>query len=442
MTSYDLILKNGYAVTPSGIVQTDIAVSAGKIVGIGSFDKETAKKIIDCTGLHILPGIIDSQAHLREPGNEHKEDLATGSLAALSGGVTSIFEMPNTNPSTTTEEAFYDKIKRAQNRMHTNHAFYIGATAENTKDLAHLEKLPGCSGIKIFMGSSTGNLLVHDDATLEKALLSGHRRIAIHAEDEERLIERASIGVEGGHASFHPKWRDEESALKATQRIVNLSYKTGRKIHILHISTKDEMAYLAQHKGAQITVEILANHLSLCAPECYDQLGSYAQMNPPIRDKSHQEGLWQAVYDGTVDILATDHAPHTKEEKEKPYPQSPSGMPGLQTLVPIMLDHVNNGKLTLERFVDLCAHSCARVFGLRHKGFIRVGYDADFTIVDLKKKAVLKNEDMHYKCGWTPFHNKQVTGMPVMAIMLGHIVMEDGKVIAPPSGVPLTFDLH
>ena len=438
--TYDLILKNGTAITVSGEEKIDIAVQGEKIVALGDISADEGKKVIDCTGLHILPGVIDSQVHLREPGNNHKEDLATGGLSAIAGGVTSVFEMPNTNPSTTSKEAFLDKIERAKGRMHTDHAFYIGATAENTHLLHELERLPGCAGIKIFMGSSTGNLLVHDDETLEKALANGRRRIAIHAEDEQRLIERTHIAENGADPKYHPEWRDVTTTLTATKRIVKLSEKTGRKIHILHISTKDEMEYLSNYKGQQITVEVLANHLTLSAPDCYDQLGSLAQMNPPVRDKTHQDGLWKAVQNGTVDILATDHAPHTLEEKAQTYPKSPSGMPGVQTLVPIMLDHINAGRLSLLRFVDLCCHAPARVFGLRNKGFIRMGYDADFTIVDMKKKVTIQSKDMHYKCGWTPFDGKTVTGYPVQTILRGNVIVEDGKIIAEPQGKPLSFD--
>lgn len=438
--TYDLILKNGQAVTISGIITTDIAVKNQKIVAIANNITDSAAKIIDCTGLHILPGVIDSQVHLREPGLEHKETLHTGSKAAILGGVTSVFEMPNTNPSTTTLTALQDKLERAKT-MYTDHAFYVGACADNITDLPILEQQAGCAGVKIFMGSSTGNLLVSDDAVLEKVLASGRRRVAIHAEDEQRLIDRKHIADESGHVSSHPIWRDEISALQATQRIVALSYKTGRKIHILHISTAEEMAFLAEHKGGQITVEVLANHLTFHAPDCYEKLGTLTQMNPPIRDKRHLDGLWDAVRTGVVDIVATDHAPHTFEEKQKPYPNSPSGMTGLQTFVPAMLTHVADGKLTLEHLVDLWSHAPARVFGLRHKGFIRLGYDADFTIVDLKQKHTINNQDIVSKCGWTPFHGKELTGKPLYTIIRGNIVMQEGKIIGEPTGKPLVFDV-
>lgn len=437
--SRDIILKNGTIITVSGHEKKDVLVKNGKIIAIGDNLSETSCEEINCTGLTILPGVIDSQVHLREPGNEHKEDLETGGKAAILGGVTSVFEMPNTNPSTTTLEAFQDKLKRASGRMFTDHAFYVGASGDNIQELPFLEKQLGCAGVKIFMGSSTGSLLVSDDKILEQILAHGQRRIAIHAEDEDRLIERKEIAEKEAHPRAHPLWRDLESALKATKRIVALSQKTRRKIHVLHISTKDEIEFLRTVKGGLITAEVLANHLTLDA-EAYETLGTYAQMNPPIRDKSHQEVLWQAVQDGTIDILATDHAPHTREEKEKPYPNSPSGMPGVQTLVPLMLDHVHNGQLTLLRMVDLLCHAPARVFGLRHKGFIRNGYDADFTIVDTNKKFIIDNKDIASKCGWTPFHGKEVTGKVMMTIIRGRIVMNDGQIIGEADGKPLEFD--
>ena len=440
MTSSSLLLKNAHVATVNGIIQTNIAVTSGKISAIGSLSDHKADNIIDCTGLHILPGVIDTQVHLREPGNEHKEDLETGGKSAIAGGVTSVFEMPNTNPSTTTAEALRDKLARAKGRMYTDHAFYIGATASNIHELADLEKMEGCAGIKIFMGSSTGDLLVADDSVLEQVLRSGHRRIAIHAEDEARLIERKDIATKGSNATYHPDWRDVTTALLATKRIVALAQKTKRKIHVLHISTAEEMVFLADYKDL-VTVEVLVNHLTLTAPECYEKLGTLAQMNPPIRDARHRQALWQAVFDGTVDILATDHAPHTLEEKARPYPNSPSGMTGLQTLVPIMLDHIHHGRLSLERFVDLCCHAPARVFGLRRKGFIRIGYDADFTIVDLKKRFTVRNQDMHSKCGWTPFDGMELVGKPVMTIIRGNIVMDNDEIIGKADGKPLEFDI-
>lgn len=435
---YDLVLKNGTAVTIAGQIHTDIGVKNQKIIAIGALSNATASKIIDCTGKHILPGVIDTQVHLREPGNEHKDDLHHGSLSAVLGGVTSVFEMPNTNPSTTTADALNDKLNRAKN-MFTDHAFYVGATADNIDELATLEKMEGCAGIKIFMGSSTGNLLVSDDKTLEKVLRSGSRRIAIHAEDEYRLIDRKHIATKAGNPIAHPEWRDTTSALLATQRIVNIAQKTNRKIHILHISTGDEVDYLADFKSL-VTCEVLANHLTLSAPDCYEQYGTLAQMNPPIRDKSHQDRLWQGVHNGLFDIIATDHAPHTIDEKNLPYPQSPSGIAGVASFVPLMLNHINNEKLTLNHFVDLACHAPARVFGLRNKGFIRVGYDADFTIVDMNEQYTLTHDMMRYKAAQSPFENWKLKGKVKKTIIRGNIVMDNHHILCEPFGIPLKFN--
>ena len=435
---YDLILKNGTSVTIAGLINADIGVKNQKIITIGDLSKENANNIIDCKNLHILPGVIDTQVHMREPGNEHKDDLYHGSLSAVLGGITSVFEMPNTNPPTTTIEALRDKIDRAK-KMFTDHAFYIGATADNIEKLPELEKMTGCAGIKIFMGSSTGNLLVSDDVTLEKVLLSGTRRIAIHAEDEYRLIERKQIAIDAGHPIAHSQWWDVTSALLATQRIVKIAEKTGRKIHILHISTGDEVEYLANFKSL-VTCEVLVNHLTLSSPDCYERFGTFVQMNPPIRDNSHQNKLWQGVNNGLFDIIATDHAPHTLEEKEQPYPNSPSGIPGVATFVPLMLNHINNKKLTLNHFVDIACHAPARVFGLRNKGFIRVGYDADFTIVDMNKSYILTSEMMQYKSAKSPFENWKLQGEVNKTILRGKVVMDKHKIISEPFGKPLEFN--
>lgn len=442
--TYDLIIKNGTCLLPhpteARLIQAkaDIAITAGRIEMIADSISEKAQKIIDANGLHVLPGVIDSQVHFREPGLEHKEDLETGTRAAVLGGVTTVFEMPNTNPSTTTKEAFEDKLNRAKNRCHSNYAFFMGGAHDNVDKIAELELLPHCSGVKIFMGSSTGTLLVEDDDTLEKILMQGHRRVIFHSEDEMRLRERKHIAVEKADPHFHHVWRDTETAVNSTRRLLRLARKTGRKIHVLHVSTGDEMDMLKDAKDIA-TVEVLPQHLTLFAPDCYDKLGTYAQQNPPIREKHHMERIWQAVLDGTVDVIGSDHAPHTKEEKNKPYPSSPSGVPGVQTLVPIMLNHVNNGKLPLERFVEMVTMNTARVFGIKNKGALRQGFDADVTIVDMKKQKTITNDWIASRCGWTPFDGMQVTGWPTHTIVGGKLVMENDQVVMPHQGQPVDF---
>ena len=423
--SFDLIVRNGVCMTPAGRMETDIGLADGRIAALGDLSGAEGETF-DAKGLHVLPGVIDTQVHFREPGAEHKEDLESGTRAAVMGGVTTIFEMPNTDPPTVRGEHLSDKIARATGRAWCDFAFFIGAAKENLNRLAGLEQLAGCCGVKIFMGSSTGSLLVDDKSVLTEVLKRGRRRIAIHAEDEARLQERWEFARDGKKPYCHPIWRDDETALIATRRILELAYRTRRRIHVLHVSTAQEMELLAQHKDLA-TVEVTPQHLTLAAPDAYNSLGTLAQMNPPIRNEQQREGLWKAVADGVVDVIGSDHAPHTLAEKEKPYPESPSGMPGVQTLVPVMLNHVARGRLTLERFVDLTSAGPARIYNIACKGRIAAGYDGDLTLVDLKAKRTIENSWIVSKCGWTPFDGVTVTGWPVATIVRGAIVMRDGK---------------
>jgi dihydroorotase len=436
---FDLVIRGGTVVSHAGEGIATIGVKDGRIVTIGgSVDDEAAGEVFDATGLHVLPGVIDTQVHFREPGNEHKEDLETGTRAAALGGVTAVFEMPNTAPPTTTAEALADKLARAKGRAHVDHAFYIGATHENADQLGALERLPGCCGIKTFMGSSTGTLLVGDDEGLERILKNIKRRGAFHAEDEARLQERKSLAREGDWTS-HPEVRDAKTALLATARLVDAARRHGKRVHVLHVSSKEEMAFLATAKDVA-TVETLPQFLTFKAPEVYERLKGFAQMNPPIRYATDQYALWTiGIEGGVVDVLGTDHAPHTREEKAQPYPKSPSGMPGVQTLVPVMLTHVNEGRLTLQRFVDLTSHGPNRVFGIAKKGRIAVGYDADFTIVDMKARRAIRAEDQATRCGWTPFDGFEAKGWPMATIIRSNVVMRDGEIVAPASGEPMRF---
>ena len=435
--TYDLILKGGVVVNQDGEGQRDLAITGGRIAAIGSLGDASAAETVDCTGLHILPGVIDSQVHFREPGLDHKEDLETGSRAAALGGVTTVFEMPNTNPQTVTPEALADKVSRGRHRMHCDFAFWVGGTNENAHEVAELERLPGAAGIKVFMGSSTGDLLVEDDAGVAEILKRTRRRAAFHSEDEGMLRARLGERVKGDPSS-HPVWRSPEVALTCTKRLVRIARENGARVHILHISTGDEMVFLKDHKDVA-TVEVLPNHLTLVAPDCYERLGTYAQMNPPIRDDSHRRTIWWGVEQGIVDVLGSDHAPHTHEEKHHAYPESHSGMPGVQTLVPIMLDHVNAGRLSLARLVDLTSHGPQRIFGLEGKGRIAAGYDADFTIVDLKRRHTITNDWIASKCGWTPYDGVTVTGWPVGTFVRGRKVMWEGELATPSQGEPARF---
>lgn len=436
--AYDLVIRHGMVATPNGIEALDIGVRDGRIAALGTLSAAEAGEVFDARGLTVLPGVIDTQVHFREPGLEHKEDLASGTAAAAMGGVTAVFEMPNTKPSTATTAELNEKLKRAAGRTHCDYAFYVGATAENVEHLPELELQPGCAGVKLFMGASTGDLLVADDATLERVLRHGKRRMAVHCEDEYRMRDRKHLTeAPGATAHVHPEWRDAESALLATRRLVTLARKVGRRVHVLHVTTAQEMAFLAGQKDVA-TVETTPQHLTLAAPDCYDRLGSYAQMNPPIRSAEHRDALWQALRDGVVDVIGSDHAPHTREEKAKPYPQSPSGMPGVQTLLPLLLDHMNQGRLSLQRLIDLTSAGAQRVFGLTAKGRIALGYDADFTLVDLKAKKTIEESWLKSKCGWSPFTGMAVTGWPMATIIRGRTAMRDGELGAP-LGQPLRF---
>lgn len=436
---YDLILKNGTALLPGRTLQTDIGVMAGRIAVIGANAAAQAAEIIDCTGLHILPGLIDTQVHFREPGLTHKEDLEHGMKAAALGGITAIFEMPNTKPLTTTPGTLQDKLDSAAKGGWTDYAFYFGGTAANAAQLPAWENLPGTCGIKIFMGSSTGDLLCASDEDVASVLKNGRRVVAVHAEDEMMMIENKKTILGDSHdVCMHPVWRSVASCVSATTRLIRLAREAGRRVHVLHISTAEEMEILKDHRDIA-SVEVLANHLTLHAPDCYERFGTNAQQNPPIREKHHQDALWKAIDDGLVDIIASDHAPHTLEEKSDTYPQSPSGTPGVQTLLPVMLDHVNRGRLTLERLADMMAEGPHRIHQIASKGRIARGYDADFTIVDLKARHTITNAEQASKCGWTPFDGVTVTGMPVMTIIRGNIVMRDGALQGSPVGRPVRF---
>jgi dihydroorotase len=435
--TFDLIVRGGEVVNHAGRGPADVGVRGGKITAVGDLSQASAGEVFDATGLTVLPGVIDTQVHFREPGMEWKEDLETGSRAAVLGGVTAVFEMPNTEPTTTDADALADKLARAAGRMHCDHAFYVGGTHENAGFLGELERLPGCCGIKVFMGASTGTLLVQDDEGVEQVLRHISRRAAFHSEDEYRLAERRPLARTGDWTS-HPEVRDAQSAIQSTERLVRIARALGKRIHVLHVTTRDEIAFLAAHKDVA-SVEVTPQHLTLAGPEAYERLKGYAQMNPPIRGAEHREGLWGGVANGIADVIGSDHAPHTSEEKARPYPASPSGMPGVQTLLPVMLTHVAEGRLTLERLVDLTSHGAHRIFGLADKGRLAVGYDADLTVVDLKARRTMTHAMMASRVGWTPFDGMEAKGWPAATIIRGRIVMRDDEVVAPHLGQPVRF---
>jgi len=438
ITSFDLCLKNGLAMINDDLVQTNIYIKDEKITSITDKSLDS-KETIDCKNLIILPGVIDSQVHFREPGLEGKETLESGMLSAVAGGVTSIFEMPNTNPLTITPETIEDKLKRASKGAWSDYAFYLGGTMRTSPNLSEWENLKGVCGIKIFMGASTGDLMTATDEEVESVVSNGRRVIAVHAEDQMIMMENMkSILGDSNDVAMHCKWRSPESCLSATTRVVNLARKHKRRVHILHITTSNEMEFLSKNKDVA-SVELLANHLTLHAPDCYERLGTLAQQNPPIREKKHQDALWDALNNKIVDIIASDHAPHTLEEKSAKYPKSPSGTPGVQTLVPVMLNHVNNKKLSLSRLVSLWSYGPERVHKIFGKGRIQEGYDADFTIVDMNKEMTIENSQQKSRSQWSPYDGMKVKGWATHTIIRGNCVMRNDEIIGKPIGEMVKF---
>lgn len=437
MSIFDTLIRGGIVVNHDGRGGADVGIRAGKIAGIGDLAQASAGTEIDARGLHVLPGVIDTQVHFREPGHGHKENLEAGSRGAVLGGVTGVFEMPNTNPTTSSAAMLEDKLSRAKNRMHCHHAFYVGGTKDNTHMLGELERLPGCCGVKVFMGASTGDLLIADDEGVAGVLANINRRASFHSEDEDRLAERRHLARPGDWTS-HPRVRDKRAAVKSTERLLRLAREARKRIHVLHISTAEEVPILAANRDIA-TCEITPQHLTLHGPEIYQRIEGRAQMNPPVRDEKNLCGLWDGVAAGLFDVVGSDHAPHTLEEKANPYPASPSGMPGVQTLVPIMLDWVSQGYLTIERFVDLTSAGAGRVWGLAGKGRLALGYDADITIVDLKAERTIRDQDQANISGWTPYDGMQVTGWPTHTIIDGKVIMQNDEVVLEGQGQPYRF---
>lgn len=433
---HDLLFRN--ARLPDGH-EADLAVRDGRIAAIGSVQQD-AERTIDARGLTILPGAIDTQVHFREPGLTHKEDLESGSRAALFGGVTAFLEMPNTNPTTTDEATLRNKLDRAAGRCWSHYGFFVGASTENADRLAEYEMLPGVPGIKVFMGSSTGPLLVGDDDSLRRTLRSGRKRVPIHAEDEARNRERKALLSPHPHAREHPFLRDAVSARLATERILRLSAETGRPVHILHVSTADEPPLIAEakRKGLGTTAEVTPQHLWFCADD-YERLGTLLQMNPPIRSERHREGLWRALEAGVFDVFGSDHAPHTLEEKAQPYPQSPSGMPGVQTLMMVLLRFVQQGRLGLETVVQMACERPASLYGIQGKGRLEVGLDADLALWDLNRTVVFDRGMVQSKCGWSPYEGETLAAAPEMVVVGGRVALEGGEVVGEPRGEMLTF---
>ncbi len=431
----DIILRNAKAVLENSIEDNiDIAIDGDKIAKIGKDLTIKANQEFNLNGKLTLPGIIDTQVHFREPGLIYKEDIKTGSKSAVLGGVTTYLEMPNTNPPTTDKLAIEEKINIAKKNSYANFGFFMGATANNLSQLINAHNIKGCCGIKVFLGSSTGDLLLYDPNILSDILKQTSSTIAFHSEDEKLLRENIKLFKDTSNIEDHQKIRSVQVALSSTKKIVELAKACHRKIHLLHITTTEEIKFLKTCKDI-CTVEVTPQHLTLSAPECYRKLKAYAQMNPPIREKSHQDTLWKGINDGTVDVIGSDHAPHTKEEKEQNYPHTPSGMPGVQTTLPVMLEHVNQNKLTLRQLVKLLCENPVKIYNLKDRGYLKENMIADIAILN-KQKHTITSSDMGYKCGWTPFEGMQVNFKVDMTIVNGKIVVKDSKIVSEPSGVP------
>ncbi len=440
--SFDRVLIRGASLwSDQEWQQLDLQISAGKIVAVAECLPYEGGATIDAGGLLMLPGVIDAHVHFREPGLEHKEDFISGSMAAVAGGVTSVLEMPNSRPPTTMGSALQDKLARAAGRMACDYAFFVGAAADNLQQLADLEQMAGCAGIKIFMGSSTGNLLLDDGAMLRAALRAGCRRVAVHAEDEGRLRKLQADEPEPENVSRHPFLRDERAAEIATERLIRLVRETQRPAHLLHVSTAGEVELLRRERNNPLlTAEVTPQHLLLEAPQCYISLGTRAQMNPPIREAEHRRALWCGLHDGVFQTMGSDHAPHTLEEKARPYPTSPSGMPGVETMLPLMLDCMLREELSPDIVIRLLCSGPAAVWRIQHKGSLHPGNDADLVLVDPKAEYTVKASRLHSRAGWSAFEGRQLRGRIVRTILRGMTVYHEGDFPVDPMGKVLRFE--
>ncbi|KAM3092934.1 dihydroorotase [Phormidesmis sp. 146-12] len=438
MVASSLLIQNAQILLPTGeFLLGDVQTQGGKIVQVGSdLPPDEALTILDATGLTLLPGAIDPQVHFREPGLEHKEDLSSASRACARGGITSFLEMPNTRPLTTTQATLDDKLRRAAEKSLVNYGFFIGATAQNLPDL--LEANPAC-GIKIFMGSMHGDLLVDEETSLEPIFAKGDRLIAVHAEDQARIRDRRLQFADVTDPAIHSTIQDNQAALNATMLALKLSKKYQRRLHILHLSTAEEADLLRQDKPAWVTAEVTPQHL-LLNTAAYEKIGSWAQMNPPLRSPHDNQVLWQALLDGVIDFIATDHAPHTLEEKAQAYPNTPSGMPGVETSLALMLTQAAQKRCTVAQVAHWMSTAVAKAYKVPHKGAIAPGYDADLVLVDLQTYHPVLREELQTKCGWSPFEGWSLTGWAQVTIVGGQIVYDRGTFHSEVRGQALRFD--
>jgi dihydroorotase len=434
--SGSITIRQAELVLPERVVTGDVLIEDGTISEIGPSLARSAGEVINGRGLTLLPGVMDPQVHFRDPGLTHKECLTSGSRAAAAGGITAFLDMPNTTPNTSTVTALHDKLELASRKSCVHYGFFMGATGENIEELNAAERT---CGIKIFMGASTGNLLVSDHEVIEGIFAQANKLIAVHAENNQRLIERYQIYHDSTEPKDHPIIRDVETALSATLFAVGLSLKYGQRLHVLHLTSGDEADYLASVPRGKITCEVCPQHLFLHAEDAYERLGTKAQCNPPVRSKHHANVLWKRLVDGTINCIATDHAPHTLDEKARPFPKSPSGMPGVEWALPLMLNQVNTNKANLPDVARWMCEAPAQLYGVPRKGRLETGYDGDLVLVDMQKKRTISNENVRSRCGWTPYEGFEVQGWPVLTAVLGEPVFRDGEIIDGVRGRELTF---
>ena len=429
------LIRHAQVVLPESTERINVLIENGKVAALDVPDGASADEVIDASGLHLIPGVVDDQVHFREPGLTHKEDLLTATRACAKGGVTSFLEMPNTKPTTTSVAALESKLGLAAGRCVVNYGFYIGATPENVAELARATRTPG---IKIFIGSSTGDLLVDEQSALERIFAETTLPICAHCEDEATVRANAARIGGGSSVADHSRIRDNAAALIATKRAVDLAERHRHRFHVLHVSTAEEVQFL-RGTSDLITAEACPHHLFFTVDD-YDRLGSLIQMNPSIKSRADAAAVWQGLLDGTLEVIATDHAPHTLEEKRQPYPKSPSGLPAVENSLALMLNQVSLGLCSLRQVVSWMCEAPARVWNLHQKGAIREGWDADLVLVDLNRTAVVRNEEQLTKCGWTPWDGVSLTGWPVRTFVHGQTVFCDGRVVGEGTGREILYD--
>lgn len=429
-------IKNATVVLPEGCDRLTVLVDGTRIADIDPARQIVSDHTLDASGLYLLPGVIDDHVHFRQPGLTHKEDFEHATRACAKGGVTTFFDMPNTRPATTSSRLLEEKLALASSSCLVNFGFYIGATPDNLDELRSVHRTPG---IKLFIGSSTGDLLVDDQESLERIFARTTLPIGAHCEDEATVRRNAARFKDTDRVADHSRIRDERAAVIATERACELARRHRHRLHVLHVSSGAEVELLADAQGV-ITGEVCPHHLLLNV-EDYERLGSLIQINPAVKSAADNQRLWQALRGEAIQVVATDHAPHTLEEKRRPYPQSPSGLPCVENSLALMLTQVHAGRCTLEQVVHWMCDAPARVWDVRNKGAIRRGFDADLVLVDLDKRATVRNEDQQTKCGWSPWHGTTLTGWPVRTWVLGQEVFCEGRFppISPP-GREVLFD--